>query len=229
MQWGAPPGSVVLSGHLHTISNQAAFQPCRNAAGACGGVLPRQALRCTGQRDNPSGRGSGLQNIRPDSQLVQTGQLICTSCRAGPSPSKHCACLGKDPGMLAGFDSLFNGHWGCCLPHAIYFCSGSRSLNRLSCFQSVCRGFLSSITGCSAAACAAYPSGVPELKRISQAPMGYQQVLSTHLHLCPAHLREALLKALGFSLGAVCFGPGTSTQWVQGCPSPAQANVGAFH
>lgn len=77
---------------------------------------------------------------------------------------------------------------------------------------------------CSAAARAACPSGVPELKGISQAPMG--PAGAQHLS---AHLWEALLKALGFGPGVVCFGSGTLTQWVQGSPSPAQADVGAFH
>lgn len=80
--------------------------------------------------------------------------------------------------------------------------------------------------GCSAAAHAACSSGVLELKGISRLPWN-QQVLSTHLHPYPAHLQEALLKAIGFS--PVCLGPGTLTQWVQGSPSPAQANVDAFH
>lgn len=102
---------------------------------------------------SPSGRASGLQNMRPDSQLVQTGvpSLIFTQASLYVvvaelvlhSPSTT-PVLARILGCWQGLSGLFNGRWGCCLPHVIYCCSGSQSLNRLSYFQCFCHSFICS-------------------------------------------------------------------------------------
>lgn len=119
VQWGAPPGSVVTHQQSPHTCSQAAFQPhdkgSRSPFLPPMEVSPRRALEqqhgCLGQAQPfwqgqwvikhlarfPSGaNGCYLPDFHP-------GWLICASCRAGPSISKHSACLGKDPGVLAGF------------------------------------------------------------------------------------------------------------------------------
>lgn len=66
---------------------------------------------------------------------VLVAELVLHCASTAPVPARI-------PGCWQGLTGLFNRHWGCCLPHAIYSCSGSQSLNHLSYLQCLCCGFV---------------------------------------------------------------------------------------